>query len=82
MVVVATKDGAQNPNQENFFCVHSISNCETEDRLIDNLGAECNQREIFFTYYIRQKLKTTETFLTDTDHGDSRTKDMGCSVFL
>lgn len=77
MVVVTTEDGAQNPNQENCFCIHSISICKTKDSLIDNLEAECNQREIFLAYYISQKLKTTETFPTDPDHRDSQNKRCG-----
>lgn len=82
MAVVGTEDGAQNPNWENCLCVHWVSICETKDQLINIFVAECNQREIFFAYSIRQKLKTTETFLTYPDQRQSQTKDVGCSVFL
>lgn len=82
VVVLATEDGGPESKLEKLLFVFIQFVCETADRLIDNLVAECNQRDLFFFFSIRQKLETTETSLTDPDNGDSRTKDVGHSVFL
>lgn len=48
-MVVATEDESQNPNQENCFCVHSISICETADQLTENSVAEC--KDLFCLFH-------------------------------